>query len=597
MSRWNNYIERLDEKVSKKEIDEALKNDNILIGCEFEFKVEDDLTTGYQDVVELYQRAYDEVDDYNKSVYQYRDEIDDYIQDTRDIKRKRDKYQDRVDELTDAISDVEESTEQYQDRISDLMDAINEFENEIEDLETELDELDDKDGSHIKNQIRSKKDAIKNIKVDIMRTEKDIDKNNRNEEKWKDEIEEKESEIENFDDDIRYRENEGIYEEIEVPYLDEYSAPNYFEYMTEWVGYGKRDLYVEPGEEVDYPLEWESNGFENFEDAVENTGILNTAPFKSYRIGDYGSYSPKPGDRDWSIEDDSSLGEYGIEIKNPPMELPKFITKTLPEMFKWIGDIGETDGDCGFHCHMSVKNPQLELDYVKLILFTDEGWIYNAFTERAHNHYNKSVKNKLKTDNVITRKDIYDLFHKKKLIIKANMMSSHYDAIREIDPAKGHVEFRYMGGSNYHKKLKDVVATIGTYAHNLALATDPNYKRKEYILKLQRVFNKMELFYLERKSEILQVCRDKRTDWGMTMEDESVIRKQTKETNTRISRLSSIYKLDSQTTRQLQSNTGFMKSIMSEALYSITKPVSMSMREGLRNHYPTYKIKDWYKEN
>lgn len=589
MSRWNNYIERLDEKVSKKEIDEALKNDNILIGCEFEFKVDEDLSTGSSEARELYDKAYDEIQEYNSSVEQYESDLEEYESETRDMERERDEKQDRVDELTAAIDDGEESTDHYQDRISDLMDAISNFESEIEDLESELDEIEDgESGSHIKNQIRSKKDAIKNIKVDIMKAEKIIDENSRREDDWKDEIERLERDIGNLDNDITYREDEGRYEDVETPYFDDYAAPAYFEYMIDWLGYSKRDLYVETGEYVDNPLEWESDGFDNFEEAVENTGILNSAPFKSYRIGGYGSYSPKPGDRDWSIEDDSSLGEYGIEIKNPPIELPTFIKKTLPEMFDWIDDVGETDGDCGFHCHMSVKNPKSELDYVKLILFTDEGWIYNAFTERANNHYNRSIKDKLKTDNVITRKDMYDLFHKKKLIIKANMLSNHYDAIREIDPEKGHVEFRYMGGNSYHKKLKDVVATIGTYAHNLALATDPNYKRKEYILKLQRIFNKMELFYLERKAEILQVCRDKRTEWGMTMEDEKEIRKQTKETNARITKLSSIYKLDSQTVRQLTTNVGFMRGIMGESLYSLAKPLSTSMREGLKIHYPTY---------
>jgi len=549
MSRWDNYVERVDEKVSKQELDDALKNDNILIGCEFEFIVaEDKLEVTDNEGMELWNGAVDEVEKYNRDVVQYERDLEYYDEETQSMVAEREQLDEKRDELTDAISTAEESRDEFKDEVKTFVAVIKGLENnKIADSES------------IKREIETAKSNMKIMVLKIQRETKDI-------EEWQKEIDILSKKIDDLDDDIRSRED-SRYEEIETPYFSEHSAPEYFDYMTNYIGYSKRDLYVEPGEQAELPPGWDGRGSsDDFVEAITNSGILDTAPFGHYRVGTYGSFPQKPGDTEWSIEDDTTLDENGCEIKNPPMELPGFVNRTLKDMFWWISQIGYTDGRCGFHCHMSVKNPIHELDYIKLILFTDEDWIYKAWSERAGSYYATSAKEKLRIREPLSHTQVSTLFNKKDLIMKHGMSEEHYDAIRLIDAKTGHVEFRYMGSGGYHEKYEDVKRTIGVYAHNLSLAVDPEYKRKEYIHKLQRITNKTELFVLELKLQIFEALK-KHGASQATKTDIVMLDKMIKDTHGYISTLSGSVKLDSKTKEALKNNRGFYQEVVT-SLYS-----------------------------
>jgi hypothetical protein len=215
---------------------------------------------------------------------------------------------------------------------------------------------------------------------------------------------------------------------------------------------------------------------------------------------------------------------------------------------------------------MSVKKASHELDYIKLILFTDEEWIYKAFSERAGSYYATSVKDKLRIHQPLSNNDVKQLFDKKDLVMKSKMSQEHYDGISLQDIMTGHVEFRYMGGSEYHTKYEDVKRTIGVYAHNLSLAMDPEYKRKEYIHKLQRITNKTELFVLELKLQIFEALK-KHGASQATKTDIVMLDKMIKDTQGYISTLSGSVKLDSKTKAALKDNHGFYQEVVI-SLYS-----------------------------
>jgi len=141
------------------------------------------------------------------------------------------------------------------------------------------------------------------------------------------------------------------------------------------------------------------------------------------------------------------------------------------------------------------------------------------------------------------------------------MREEHYDAIRLIDPKTGHVEFRYMGSGGYHNKYDDVKRTIGVYAHNLSLAVDPEYKRKEYILKLQRITNKTELFALQTKLEMLTAMQIHGAVEA-TATDTVMLDKMIKDTENYISTLSGYVKLDSVTRAALRTNHSFYPELL-----------------------------------
>lgn len=561
MSRWDTYLTRLDEKVSKKEIDTALKNDNILIGCEFEFKVTDGFEYADSEAAELYSRAFDEWEEYEKDLETYQEERDEYIEETQEIEKKIETTQARIDQLESALESLSEHDDELESEIYDL-------ESDIEDIRGEISDGDDLS----QDEIDDLYDKITNLEPDVEERKKKLEYNQNQREGWEKEISDMERSISDMEDDVKYREEEGMYEDLSEPYASEGTMPNYFEYMTNWMGYSVRDIEAEIGESIDRPIEWEGEmGFDDFEAAVEGS-ILQTAPFDDYEVGDYGGVDQRPGSTSWAIEPDSSLGDEGVEVKNPPMELPDFVPDLLDDTFEWIDDIGYTDSDCGFHCHMSLKKPGKDgLDFLKLVLFTDEGYIYSVFEDRVGNSYTKSIKDKLKSQGYLGVKDTKKVFNQKKLIMKVQMNHEHFDSINVIDSDSGHVEFRYMGGSSYHRKGKEIKAIIGMYAHNLSLAMDPDYKRKEYTLKLQRIFNKMELFYLERLLDTIRIIKRKiEKDGGyLEKEDIKVFDRIFKREEVKYKRLASTYKLDTRTKTALKANSVFMEGVKSDMLETL----------------------------
>ena len=583
MSRWDIYLDRIDEKVSKKEITEALKNDNILVGCEFEFKVDESLVTnGGSEISELYSSAYDEVQSYNTDVDTYDSEIDEYESDTAELAREIERKQDRIDELEAAIEDQNDHNDELDDQISTADSDKDGAESDLSDhMAEDIEDWDEAEWEKTKSDLET---IISNAKVDIYRHKRSRESNDGQETTWQDELDGLERDKRSDEDDLKYREDEGRFEQVETPYASEQTMSSYFEYMTNWMGYSNQDLYIEPGERMDDPPEWDNEGYDDFEEAINNSGILTNAPFTDYNIGEYGNYSPKPGSKTWAVENDSSLGESGVEVKNPPMEINKFIPKVLNEMFDWIDEVGSTDSDCGFHCHMSLKKSGIlnEIDFLKLVLFTDEEWIYSAFEDRAHTTYATSVKDKIKSQTSFTRKDINDLFSRKKLIMKLQMQHQHFDAINLIDAKTGHVEFRYLGGTDYHKQGKEVTAMIGMFAHNLSLAMDPEFKRKEYHHKLERIFNKMEMYYVEVVSELIDhLIAD--GDKQALPDDKKKLFLLRKKQGARYKMLASIYKLDKKTRGLLNRNTAFRKGVVADARRFVSRDLSASLKSKIQN--------------
>jgi hypothetical protein len=263
------------------------------------------------------------------------------------------------------------------------------------------------------------------------------------------------------------------------------------------IGYGN----YEDGDEIPPPLEPEYGGYlydlydiddeDGWERCVDDFMKFSNTPFKGYKVGQYNTVSSL---KYWAIEPDSSLGSYGIEIKSPPLPMKEFV-KMCPEMFKWIDKVGGTNDDCGFHIHMSLKNiPNLSksLDLVKLTMFTDEDYIFKFFPDRIDNTYTISMKKQLSREG-ITEDDWKDFIDVKQLSNK--VYSQHYNSINweGLEDDKQHIEFRYMGGSNYHKKWDKIKVIIAQYAYNLELACDPKSHMKEYARKISRMINKTEM--------------------------------------------------------------------------------------------------------
>jgi len=291
-----------------------------------------------------------------------------------------------------------------------------------------------------------------------------------------------------IDYDLLYMEGEGGFKDLKdgdkIPNL---SKPN-FEWDIE-----SDDFEGSDGEWLDDPNE-ENDTFVNYMKMwVRDNGF----PFGKYKIGFYGDVTPKIGDNFWAIEPDSSLGSSGIEVKSPVVPLKEFI-EIMPNVFDWIKKHGRTTESCGFHVNMSIKginNLKSNLDLYKLIVFLDEEYIYKFFSSRKNNDYAESLKQKILKGGIgvnIDRKDIKKIVDNEK--IKKFINFNHHDSITFEGLNSEHpdwIEFRYLGGSNYHKKWSNIKPIVARYAYYLNIAVNPNYKKKEYIKKLLRLLNKI----------------------------------------------------------------------------------------------------------
>ena len=263
------------------------------------------------------------------------------------------------------------------------------------------------------------------------------------------------------------------------------------------------DLGYEAGEEIPEILQLfpdlKVKHKKMFKKLISDYLPLDKFPFKDYIAS---NNNKETSATKWVVKPDGSLGLAGVEIVCPPMPLQEFL-QVCPLMFKAIKDTPGVDvsNSCGFHISISLKNINNlndKLDIVKLALFTDEGMIYKFFDMREFNQYARSAHTSATQHLVKTQQpELID-----RLVdvnaLKKGFANSHYEAINIEHIEKGnknqYIEFRYVGGANYHMKWSRIRHIIIHYAYNLALACDDKFKYKEYVLKLQRILNKLFLF-------------------------------------------------------------------------------------------------------
>jgi hypothetical protein len=174
--------------------------------------------------------------------------------------------------------------------------------------------------------------------------------------------------------------------------------------------------------------------------------------------------------------------------------------KILPKMFKFIKDHGKTTKATGMHVNMSYKGKDFgkDADMLKLMLFVDEGHVWKNFPERVGNTYTSSVLKKI-IENIKQNKETIssdfekvqtktlDTFRKN---IKGPDQKFFGVNVSNAKGTNGRIEFRYLGGSDYHRKLKEITAAIGRFGFYMSIALDDKLKKKEYILKLNRLYQK-----------------------------------------------------------------------------------------------------------
>ena len=202
--------------------------------------------------------------------------------------------------------------------------------------------------------------------------------------------------------------------------------------------------------------------------------------------------SPSIGHSWWGVLEDEStpMAEGGVELVSPPLPITEFL-KVVPKVLDFIDKDGHTSSKTGLHVSISIQGIDLKknLDSIKLLLFHDEELVYRHFKDREGNIHASSVKGKLKNPEY-KFDDLYKLIETGKLDKKirgGKMYGINFDKLE-----KNYLEFRYMGAADYEDKWDSIKTLVGNHAYNIKLACDPDFKRREYTIKLTRLINRFQ---------------------------------------------------------------------------------------------------------
>jgi len=250
--------------------------------------------------------------------------------------------------------------------------------------------------------------------------------------------------------------------------------------------------------------------------------LLNNtlAPIKVHGYRKYHS-SFTPDENNFKIEPDLSGGPELVELITGP--LPYVNAKIiLLKILKVLDKYARTDEKCSIHVNISFKDngdgKVLDnLNQLKLILEVDENVIYNFFPERKNNIYAKSVKTLVPFKGFDFSTNAIDI-----LQTNIQLPDTKYYGINFQTVGKGRLEWRYIGGDNYHKKSAEILSLMDYFIASTwnCLAQRLNEadlkQLQEYLfsnINIFKTFSNYEDFISEFPTIDVQV--DKMSEYGI----------------------------------------------------------------------------------
>ncbi|MDY0270832.1 hypothetical protein [Trichloromonas sp.] len=164
----------------------------------------------------------------------------------------------------------------------------------------------------------------------------------------------------------------------------------------------------------------------------------------------------KPDDKNFKIEPDLSGGNDMIELITGPMNYTdsKII---LLKILNIIQNNAYTDEKCSIHINVSFDKDKVDstldkLNPLKLILDIDEDYILNMFPNRKNNFYAKSVKKIIPFKNYEYSSNAIDHIQS-----NIELPNTKYYGVNIKNYTEGRLEYRYIGGTDYHYKTREIL--------------------------------------------------------------------------------------------------------------------------------------------
>jgi len=159
----------------------------------------------------------------------------------------------------------------------------------------------------------------------------------------------------------------------------------------------------------------------------------------------------------FKMEPDNSGGTGMIELVTG--SLPFVESKLIiAKMLKWIRENGSTNDKCSIHVNISFDVSKIgpninisKLDIGKFVLSFDEDKVYEAFPNRKNSVYAKSIKHIFPLNGMSRMSTAAAIWHNYQFV------NEKYYGINFTKLPKNYIEFRYIGGKDYHLRYDDIM--------------------------------------------------------------------------------------------------------------------------------------------
>lgn len=206
-----------------------------------------------------------------------------------------------------------------------------------------------------------------------------------------------------------------------------------------------------------------------------------------------------PTDKVFKLEKDYSGGPDMYELITGPIgyfDARKILILTL----KKIQEIGMTNDRCGLHINISFDDSDLNATHINILKFCIdfldvEKDIYKDFPSRKNNIYTNSIARIVPDFNYV-QLDLNNLsIEKMKFLLP---LESRYFGVNFKNLKKNYLEFRYIGGSGYEKKLEKILDYTDTFIYlmyeNITNTNINSIRSDKFINTIRKKISKIEAF-------------------------------------------------------------------------------------------------------
>lgn len=199
----------------------------------------------------------------------------------------------------------------------------------------------------------------------------------------------------------------------------------------------------------------------------------------------------QPTDTKFKLERDFSGGPDMWELITGPMQYSE-ARLILIKFYAWLSEYGYTNERCSNHMNISLDKMRneigsdiLNMDRLKFCLSFDEKFVYDRYPNRIDNVYAQSMK-------IIYPNNKFSFTDNVKLISLNSYKtpSTKYYGVNFIKQEKNYLEFRYIGGADYEKKINDALACYDHFCLSICDALfNPEYSKSD-IDQLNKILSK-----------------------------------------------------------------------------------------------------------